>query len=181
MSRLISKGPSEWHPVCYRSTKPLCLPAELGPGWGGGSSCWAEHSPAHAWAGPGSELSLWGSLGTPQGARQPPLLPNTACRPKSPSWGLAGNCFSMCRRRWCLWMPEAGAAEIITLSIYVGSAESCRTPPMEPTSDLDHTDTASNCCRLLGTWDHLTQGLHSMGLWADSCLQPVFINSFIGT
>lgn len=78
-------------------------------------------------------------------------------------------------------MPEAGAAEIIALSIDVGSAESCRTPPMEPTSDLGHTGTASNCCRLPGIWDRLTQGLHTTGLWADSCLQPVFINSFIGT
>ena len=43
-------------------------------------------------------------------------------------------------------MPEAGAAEIIALSIDVGSAESCRTPPAEPTSDLGHTGTASNCC-----------------------------------
>ena len=77
-------------------------------------------------------------------------------------------------------MPEAGAAEIIALSIYVGSAESCRTPPAEPMSDLGHTGTASNCCRLLGIWDHLTRGLHTTSLSADSCLQPVFINSFIG-
>lgn len=62
-----------------------CVSQRSGPGWGGGSSCRAEHSPAHAWAGPGSELSLWGSLGTPQGVRQLPLLPNTASRPKSPS------------------------------------------------------------------------------------------------
>ena len=55
MSRLISKDPSECHPVCYRSTKPLCLPAERGPAGVEGAA--AELSTALHMPGQGQEVS----------------------------------------------------------------------------------------------------------------------------
>lgn len=156
MSCLISKAPLS----VTRSAQSPCV-SQLSTDWAGWRAAAAQPRAAvpHAWAGPGNELSLWGTWGPCKecGSLHPCLM-----QPAGQSLfplGVAGNRFSTCHKSWYLQMPEAWASVIIFLLIDVGSVESCWILPAEPIAESDH---AFNCHKLLSIWDHLTPGLQTL-------------------
>lgn len=163
MSCLISKAPASVTQSVTEAQSPCVSQLSVVRAGVEGSSCSVESSPAtclgraRKWAQP---LEEPGDPARNVAASMPALC---GLQASLFPLGVAGNCFSVCCRRWCLQkMPEAWASVVVSLSTGVGPAESGWTLATGPGAVSGHIGSAFNCCKLWGIWDHLTQGLQTV-------------------